>query len=212
VIRVLLADDHETVRHGLRLLIESQADMEVVGEAGTGRRAVHEAQTLHPTVIVLDIAMPDMNGLDAAREIATRTADVAIVALSRYSEEAYVQALFSAGACAYVLKQSASVELLNAVRAAAEGHRYLDGALSERVAEAFLSRHADERPKRISEREIEVLRLIAIGFSNKEIADQLDLSVKTVEVHKANATRKLDLRGRVDIVRYAIRQGWLHDA
>ena len=212
MIRVLLADDHETVRHGLKLLIESQADMEVVGEAATGRRAVQEARTLHPTVIVLDIAMPDVNGLDAAREIAVVAPEVAIVALTRYNEEAYVQALFGAGACAYVLKQSASVELLNAVRAAAQGRRYLDGALSERVADAFVARHTDEKPKRISEREEEVLRLIAIGFSNKEIADQLDLSVKTVEVHKANATRKLDLRGRVDIVRYAVRQGWLTDA
>src|SRR5262249_25482434 len=203
VIRVLLADDHETVRHGLKLLIESQVDMEVVGEAGTGRLAVREAQALQPTVVVLDIAMPEMNGLDAAREISAIAPDVAIVALSRYSEEAYVQALLGAGACGYVLKQSASVELLKAVRAAAEGRRYLDVALSDRMADAFLARHADEKPKRVSEREIEVLRLIAIGFSNKEIADQLDLSVKTVEVHKANATRKLDLRGRVDIVRYA---------
>ncbi|HJZ75698.1 MAG TPA: response regulator transcription factor [Vicinamibacterales bacterium] len=211
MIRVLLADDHETVRHGLRLLIDSQADMQVVGEAGTGRLAVQQAQVLHPTVVVLDIAMPDWNGLDAAREMAVVTPEVAIVALSRYNEEAYVQALLGAGVSAYVLKQSASVELLKAVRAAADGGRYLDGALADRVTDAFLARH-DDRPKQTTEREAEVLRLIAIGFSNKEIADRLNLSVKTVEVHKSNATRKLGLRGRVDIVRYAVRQGWLHDA
>jgi DNA-binding NarL/FixJ family response regulator len=212
VIRVLLADDHEIVRHGLRLLIDSQPDMEVVGEAGSGRAAIEEAQALRPTVIVLDISMPEVSGLDAAREIGTRAPDVAIVALSRYSEDGYVQALMGAGARGYVLKQSPSTELLNAVRAAAEGKRYLDAAISERMTGAFLARRPDAEPRRISDREAEVLRLIAIGYSNKEIADQLGLSVKTVEVHKANASRKLALRGRVDIVRYAVRQGWLHDA
>jgi two-component system, NarL family, response regulator NreC len=212
VIRVLLADDHETVRHGLKLLIDSQSDMEVVDEVGTGRLAVQQAQALQPTVVILDIAMPDMGGLEAARHIVALAPAVGVVALSRYNEEGYVQALLTAGARAYVLKQSASAELLTAVRAAAEGRRYLDAALSDRIAGAFLTRHAEPaEPKRVSEREKEVLRLIAIGFSNKEIADQLALSVKTIEVHKANATRKLRLRGRVDIVRYAARNGWLHD-
>jgi DNA-binding NarL/FixJ family response regulator len=211
-IRILLADDHETVRHGLRLLIDSQDDMQVVAEVGTGRLAVEQARALQPTVVVLDIAMPDLNGLDAARAIGTATPDVAIVALSRYTDDSYVQALLGAGASAYVLKQSASAELLAAVRAAAAGRRYLDAALTDRVTGDFLARHGDAALKRISDRETEVLRLIAVGYSNKEIARRLDLSVKTVEVHKANATRKLDLHGRVDIVRYAVRQGWLHDA
>jgi len=214
VIRVLLADDHETVRHGLRLLIDGQPDMVVVGEVSNGRRAIHEAQALRPSVVVLDISMPDVSGLEAAREITALAPGVAIVALSRYSEDGYVQALLSAGARGYVLKQSPSPELLAAVRAVAEGRPYLDAALTDRVAGAYLARHAvaEPRPKRISDREAEVLRLIAIGYSNKEIAQHLDISVKTVEVHKANATRKLDLRGRVDIVRYALHQGWLHDA
>jgi two-component system response regulator NreC len=211
VIRVLLADDHEMVRHGLRLLIDSQDDMEVVAEVGTGPLAVERAESLKPTVVVLDISMPELNGLDAARKIAAAAPQVAIVVLSRYSDDGYVQALLGAGARAYVLKQSASAELLTAMRAAAEGRRYLDVALTDRVAGAFLARAAEE-PRQISEREEEVLRLVAIGYSNKEIASQLDLSVKTVEVHKANATRKLQLQGRVDIVRYALRQGWLHDA
>lgn len=213
MIRVLLADDHETVRHGLRLLIDGQQDMTVVGEAGNGRLAIAQAEALQPTVVVLDISMPDLNGVDAARAIAVAIPSVAIVALSRHGDEGYVQALFTAGARAYVLKQSASEELLNAMRAAADGRHYLDTALADRVAGAFVERHAgDGGAKRISEREVEVLRLIAVGYSNKEIAQRLDLSVKTVEVHKANVMRKLQLHGRVDIVRYAVRNGWLLDA
>jgi two-component system, NarL family, response regulator NreC len=212
-IRVLIADDHETVRHGLKLLIDGQDDMQVVGEAGTGRAAVEETRRLQPTVLVLDISMPELNGLEAAREISAAAPGIAIVTLSRYNDEAYVQALLSAGARAYVLKQSASAELIAAIRAVADGRRYLDVALTDRVTGAFLARHAAAaQPKRITDREAEVLRLIAIGYSNKEIAQQLDLSVKTVEVHKANATRKLGLRGRVEIVRYAVHEGWLHDA
>jgi DNA-binding NarL/FixJ family response regulator len=210
-IRILLADDHETVRHGLKLLIDGQADMVVVGEVGTGRKAVEQARVLAPTVVIMDVSMPEQNGLDAAREIAATLPEVAVVALSRYGDDGYVQAFLAAGARAYVLKQSMSTELLAAVRAAADGRRYLDAALTDRVAGAFLARHV-EPPSSITERETEVLRLVAIGFSNKEIAAQLNLSVKTVEVHKANASRKLRLRGRVDIVRYAVRQGWLHDA
>jgi two-component system response regulator NreC len=212
-IRVLLADDHETVRHGLKLLIDRQSGMQVVGEAGTGRAAVEQARRLQPTVVVLDISMPELNGLEAARAISASAPGTAIVTLSRYNDEAYVQALLSAGARAYVLKQSASAELIAAIRAVADGRRYLDVALTDRVTGAFLARHAAAtQPRRITDREEEVLRLIAIGYSNKEIAQQLDLSVKTVEVHKANASRKLGLKGRVDIVRYAVHEGWLHDA
>jgi len=211
-IRVLLADDHEVVRHGLKLLIDGQPGMQVVGEAGTGRAAVEQTRRLQPTVVVLDISMPDLNGLEAAREISAAAPGLGIVTLSRYSDQAYVQALLSAGARAYVLKQSASAELIAAIRAVADGRRYLDVALTDRVADAFLARHTAAEQPRITDREAEVLRLIAIGYSNKEIAQQLDLSVKTVEVHKANCKRKLGLRGRVEIVRYAVQQGWLHDA
>jgi DNA-binding NarL/FixJ family response regulator len=213
VIRILLVEDHETVRYGLRLLLERQPDMTVVGEACNGRIAIEQACALRPTVAVIDVSMPELNGVEATRAIAAEAPDVAVVALTRYSDDGYVQALLGAGACAYVLKQSASLELLNAIRAAAAGRRYLDTALSDRVADAFLARHAgSEPPRRISEREGEVLRLIAIGHSNKEIAHRLDLSVKTVEAHKANGMRKLNLGGRVDIVRFAIKEGWLRDA
>jgi two-component system, NarL family, response regulator NreC len=213
VIRVLLADDHETVRHGLRLLIQGESDMEVVGEAGNGRLAVNEARALQPDVVVLDVSMPELNGVEAAREITAAVPGVAIVGLTRHSDDAYVQALLAAGAFGYVLKQSASTELLKAVRAAAGGRRYLDASLTERVAGAFIARHASEpKAPRATDRELDVLRLVALGYSNKEVASELGLSVKTVEVHKANAMRKLKLRGRVDIVNYAVSRGWLHDA
>lgn len=211
-IRVLLADDHEVVRHGLKLLIDGQPGMQVVGEARTGRAAVEQTRRLQPTVVVLDISMPELSGLEAARELSAAAPGLPIVTLSRHNDEAYVQALLSAGARAYVLKQSASAELIAAIRAVASGQRYLDVALSDRVTGAFFARHATpSQPARISDREAEVLRLIAIGYSNKDIAHQLGLSVKTVEVHKANCLRKLRLRGRVEIVRYAARQGWLND-
>jgi DNA-binding NarL/FixJ family response regulator len=211
-IRVLLAEDHETVRHGLRLLIDGQADMCVIAEAATGSTAVARARALHPDVVVMDVTMPDMNGLIAAGALRDAEPPVAIVALTRHQDEAYVQEMLRAGAFAYVLKQSPSTELLNAIRAAAAGRTYLDGNLAQRVTGDYLRKHAlRERQPVISERESDVLRKMAWGLSNKEIAAQLELSVKTVEVHKANAMRKLGLRGRVDIVRYALLQGWLQE-
>jgi DNA-binding NarL/FixJ family response regulator len=215
-IRVLLAEDHDTVRQGLKLLIDSQSDMEVVSDVSNGRLAVERVRDLAPApqVAVLDVSMPQMNGLETTRALLELAPKLAVVALTRYSDDAYVQALFSAGATGYVLKQSDPSELLLAIRAAASGKQYLDSALSARVAGAFVARHARHGAAvapRITDREAEVLRLIASGHSNKEIAAQLDISVKTVEVHKANGMRKLGLRGRIDIVRYAVLQGWLQD-
>ena len=212
-IRVLLAEDHATVRQGLKLLIGGQPDMEVIGEAGDGRTAVEYAQQLHPSVAVLDISMPEMNGLAATRELRRTVPNTAVVALTRYDDEAYLQELLAAGAMGYVLKQSASSELLGAIRAAARGDRYLDSALGTRVSGAMTKRPRGESGTQtlISHREGEVLRLIAIGHSNKEIATQLVLSVKTVEAHKSNAMRKLGLGGRIDIVRFAMLQGWLKE-
>jgi DNA-binding NarL/FixJ family response regulator len=215
-IRVLLAEDHDTVRQGLKLLIDAQPDMAVVSDVSTGRLAVEQLRTLAPTpqVAVLDVSMPQMNGLETTRAMVEIDPRLAIVALTRYSDEAYVQALLGAGAMGYVLKQSDPSELLLAIRAAASGKKYLDSALSARVAGAFVARHARQgaaATPRITDREAEVLRLIASGHSNKEIAAQLDISVKTVEVHKANAMRKMGLRGRIDIVRYAVLQGWLQE-
>jgi len=206
-IRVLLAEDHETVRHGLRMLIDAEPDMEVVGEAGDGRTALARIDALRPGVAVLDVAMPHMNGLQAAREIRHRSPETAVVTLTRYADPAYVQALLDAGARGYVLKQSASHELLKAIRAAARGEQYLDSHLAGDMRAPVGRRGV--RAAGITERETEVLRLVARGHSNKEIAASLDVSVKTVEVHKANAMRKLGLQGRIDVVQYGVLQGWL---
>jgi DNA-binding NarL/FixJ family response regulator len=163
----------------------------------------------------MDISMPGMNGLVATRKLKELHPDVAIVTLTRHGDDAYLQELLRAGAMGYVLKQSAPAELLQAIRAVAGGGQYLDSALTARVTAGFLGREG-KRPTKsgatISERESEVLRAIASGYSNKEIAARLELSVKTVEAHKANAMRKLGLNGRIDIVKYAVLQGWLNNA
>ena len=213
-LRILLADDHVVVRQGLKLLIEGQKDMIVVSEAGDGASAVQQAHELKPDVIIMDISMPGMNGLVATRALKRALPDAVIVTLTRHSDDAYLQELMRAGASAYVLKQSAPVELIQAIRACAAGGQYLDSALTARVTAGFLGRDLkklNQAAASPSERESEVLRLIAAGYSNKEIASRLTLSVKTVEAHKANAMRKLGLNGRIDIVKYAILQGWLKD-
>jgi DNA-binding NarL/FixJ family response regulator len=213
-LRILLADDHVTMRHGLRLLINSQADMKVISEASDGNAALQNAIATKPDVIVMDISMPGMNGLVATRALKQRQPNVAIVTLTRHGDDAYVQELLRAGVSGYVLKQSAPTELLQAIRAAAAGGRYLDSTLTARVTARLFGR-ADKVNKpaaTLSGREAEVLRLIASGYSNKEIAGRLSLSVKTIEAHKANAMRKLGLRGRIDIVKYAVLQGWLENA
>jgi DNA-binding NarL/FixJ family response regulator len=211
-LRILLADDHVTMRHGLKLLIDSQVDMKVVSEASDGQAAIASAAVLKPDVVVMDISMPGTNGLAATRALRQQQPAIAIVTLTRHSDDAYVQELLRAGVSGYVLKQSAPNELLQAIRAAAKGGQYLDSTLTARVTAQVIGR-ADKVRKRggtLSDRESDVLRLIASGYSNKEIAGQLSLSVKTVEAHKANAVRKLGLTGRIDIVNYAILQGWLN--
>jgi DNA-binding NarL/FixJ family response regulator len=211
-IRVLIAEDHETVRQGLRALLGNRPDIEVIGEASNGRVAVDRVCALKPDIAILDLSMPEMSGLAATREIRERAPEVAVIAMTRHTEDAYVQELLSAGASGYVVKQSPVEELLKAIRAVATGERYLDASLVARNAKAYLSRYGTShaRPP-ISEREASVLRLMAIGHSNKEIAAALDIAVKTVEVHKANAMRKLDLRGRIDVVKYAVMNGWLQE-
>jgi DNA-binding NarL/FixJ family response regulator len=210
-IRVLLVEDHETVREGLRLLLDSQSDMEVVGEAADGRAAVEYSERLHPNVVVMDLSMPEMNGLAATQAIKQASPETVVVALTRHDDAAFVEELKKAGASAYVLKQSPSRELLQAVRVAAVGGSYLDTALQAQLARSHGEPSVHEPPPRVSEREKQVLRMMAVGHSNKEIAQALDITVKTVEVHKANAMRKLRLRGRVDVVRFAILHGWLQE-
>ena len=214
-LRVLLADDHVTVRHGLRLLIDGEPDMKVISEASDGESAIQRAVALKPDVIVMDISMPGMNGLTATKKLKALQPDAAIVTLTRHADDAYLQELLRAGVSGYVLKQSAPTELLQAIRAVAGGGQYLDSSLTARVTAGFLGGEGKRVAKSgatVTDRESEVLRLIASGYSNKEIAARMTLSVKTIEAHKANAMRKLGLNGRIDIVKYAVLQGWLHNA
>jgi DNA-binding NarL/FixJ family response regulator len=213
-VRVLLADDHVTVRHGLRLLIDGESDMSVVAEVGDGDAAIKGAVDLEPDVVVMDISMPGTNGLVATRRICEARPNTRVVILTRHGDDAYLQELLRAGAAGYVLKQSAPAELLRAIRVTASGGQYLDSTLAARVTAGFMAREGKRitlTGAALSDRETEVLRLIASGHTNKEIAATLGLSVKTVEAHKANGMRKLDLKGRIDIVRFAMLQGWLRD-
>jgi DNA-binding NarL/FixJ family response regulator len=213
-IRVLLAEDHRTVREGVRLLLGSQPDMEVVGEAGDGRAALRLAKELAPDLVLMDVSMPELNGLRATELMLEQCPRVRVLALTRHTDKAYMQQLLQAGAAGYVLKLSDPAVLLQAVRAVAAGGNYLDPAITGKALSGYFGRKAGGEPAaevNLSDRESEVLRLIALGYSNKEIAARLDLSVKTVEAHKANAMRKLDMHSRIDIVRYAMLRGWLQE-
>ncbi len=212
---VLIAEDHETVREGLRLIVDSQEDMRVCGEASNGREAISMAQKLLPDVLLMDISMPDLNGLTAAAKLKRIAPQIKILTLTRHTDEAYLQELLQAGVSGYVLKQSAASELLRAIRAVAVGGNYLDPAMTGKVFGNYVEKSAkprgETRGEKLSKRESESLRYIALGYSNKEIAERLDISVKTVEAHKANALRKLNMHSRIDIVRYAILQGWMQE-
>ncbi len=213
-LRILLAEDHVTVREGVKMLINAQPDMEVVGEADDGEAAISQAAKLDPDLVIMDISMPHLNGLRATKRLRSISPHIKILILTRHTDDGYLQQLISAGANGYVLKQSAPGELINAIRIVADGKAYLDPALTKRVMGGYASKATSlrgENKQQLSDRESEVLRLIALGYSNKEIAASLDLSVKTIEVHKANAMRKLGISSRIDIVRYAILQEWMQD-
>ena len=214
-IRVLIAEDHRTVREGLEMILKAQPDIEVVGEAGDGQAAVELAKALNPDIVIMDVSMPQLNGLKATRELQRSLPNVKVLTLTRHRDDGYLQQLLRAGVSGYVLKQSSSTELLHAIRVIAGGGQYVDSALTHRVVGSFVEKSGarSTAPQREpSERESEVLRLIAWGHSNKEIATRLDLSVKTVEVHKANVMRKLGMKSRIDIVQYAMLRGWLDEA
>lgn len=210
-ITVLIAEDHETVREGLKLILGSQADIEVVGDAGDGRTAVEMALKLRPNVVLMDISMPSLNGLKATEKLKVSCPECHIIAVTRHKDDGYLQQILRAGASGYVLKQSSPSEMIHAIRAVAKGGKYLDPAVAGKVMGSFASRptSATEKLVDITDREAEVLRLVSWGHSNKEIANRLDLSVKTVEVHKTNAMKKLGMNSRIDIVRYAVLQGWM---
>jgi two-component system response regulator NreC len=213
-LRIFLADDHAMLRHGLRLLINAQPDMKVVGEAGDGRSTVRLVLELRPDVVVMDVSMPELNGQQATRQLKQSRPETKILALTRHGEGCYLQQLLRAGASGYVLKQNDAQELIRAIRAVAAGGVYIDPAVAGEFVSGYdgrLSGRAPGKAPMLSERESEVLRLIAQGYSNKEIAALFDLSVKTVEVHKANAMKKLHLNSRIEIMRYAAIRGWLQD-
>lgn len=213
-LRILLADDHAMVRQGLKALIDSQPDMCVVAEAADGKSVIEQAAAVKPAIVVMDISMPGVNGLVATRTLKRERPDILILALTRHDDDTFLEELLRAGASGYVLKQSAPAQLLQALRAVAAGGVYLDPAMKSRVAHGLFAHDAaagTEPRTTLSERESEVLRLTAIGHSNKEISAQLKISLKTVEVHKANGMRKLGLTGRVDVIRYGVLQGWLYD-
>jgi two-component system, NarL family, response regulator NreC len=213
-LRIFLADDHVMLRNGLRPLINAQPDMVVIGEAGDGRSTVKLVLEFRPDVAIVDVSMPELNGQQTTRQLKRMRPETKILALTRHVEGCYLQQLFRAGASGYVLKQNDAQELIRAIRVVASGGVYVDPALAGALISVcdgrFRSRDIKEVPP-LTDRETEVLRLIAQGYSNKEIAAFFDLSVKTVEVHKANAMRKLRLSGRIEIMRYAVIQGWLQD-
>ena len=214
-LRILLAEDHETIRDGLKLLLNAQADMEIVGEADNGRIAVQLGQHLLPDVVVMDVSMPELNGLQATKKLKQKCPQVKVLTLTRHTDDSYLQQLLQAGASGYVLKQSKSAELLRAIRAVVAGQTYLDPAITEKAVSQIRSGGRIARgpspAANLTDRETQVLRLIALGYINKEVAARLNLSIKTVEVHKANGMRKMGMKSRVDIVSYAMLQGWLQD-
>ena len=215
-IRVLIAEDHKTVRKGLKMIIEAEPDMTVVGEAGDGIEAVRLARKLKPNVVVMDISMPEANGIKATADVKKVAPEIRILTLTRHTDKAYLRELMEAGVDGYVLKQSESDELLRAIRTVAGGGNYLDPAVSDKVFDIVSAKQSKQRGEIrgaiLSDREAEVLRLIARGYSNKEIAAQLETSVKTIESQKAVAMQKLNIRGRNEIVGYAILQGWLRES
>lgn len=214
-LRIFLADDHAVLRDGLKALVNAQADMEVVGEADNGRTAWLKVKELLPDVVVMDVSMPELNGVQATEILKRECPQVRVLALTAYKDKAYLDQLLKVGALGYVLKMSAAKELIEALRVVAAGNVYVDQEMTEKIAEGYVRNQflrGATRQRDLTSREEQVIRLIAQGYANKEIASQLDISVKTVESHKTNVMEKLELKSRTEIVRYAVRQGWLQDS
>jgi len=207
VIRVLIADDHGIVRSGLRMLIDRQADMQVVAEADDGVTALESTQAHRPDVAVLDVSMPRMTGLQAAREIRAHAPDTRVLMLSMHDDERYFLEGLEAGAAGYVLKRAADKDLIDAVRTVAGGRTFLSDEAQRALMDEWLEGGSTEVDDGLTLRELEVVKLIAEAYTNKQIAETLKLSEKTVESHRTNVFGKLGVRDRVEIVRYAIRRG-----
>ena len=208
-VRVLIVDDHAVVRAGLRMLIDAEDDLEAAGEAGSARDAIFRARELQPDVILMDVVMPDGNGLDAIPTLLHEHPEAKVLMLSMQDDPQYVRQAFIAGASGYVLKEAADTDVVSAIREVARGGRYVHPELGARLvaAETEERKRAEEDP--LSEREREVLRMLALGHTNQEIAKQLYISVRTVETHRAHIMQKLRLASRAELVSYAIEQGLL---
>jgi len=210
-IKLLIVDDHEIVRAGLRMLLQAQADLEIVGEVDNGRVAVAKARELQPDIVLMDISLPDMDGFEATRQIKRALPQVAILALTMHESDEYFFKMLEAGASGYVPKKAAPTDLVAAIRTVHGGGVFLYPALAKSLVRDFMGRAAESGDRAtldgLTDREQEVLRLIADGLSNQEIADKLTISVKTVERHRANIMAKLNLHSRTELVKYAIRKG-----
>ena len=214
-IRILLADDHAVMRSGLRLLIDNQTDMEVVGEAGDGLQAIDRAAALQPDVVVLDLTMPLMDGLTCLRQIRQRAPQSRVLVLTMHADEQYLRDALARGAAGYVVKQAADQEVLSAIRAVMRGEMYIHPSMTKALLRELVDQSAvpqtGDAVSLLSEREAQVIRQVARGHTNQEIAEKLSLSVKTVETYRARAMEKLGLSSRAALVRYAMEQGWLNE-
>jgi DNA-binding NarL/FixJ family response regulator len=209
--KVLIADDHALVREGIRLLLLAQPDMEVVGEAGDGESATREAKRLQPDIVLMDVSMPNGGGATATERITAACPHVRVLALSAYDDPAHIRQLLNSGARGYVLKKAIAEEVAGAIRVVARGGMHIDPSIADGIVQAYLYPEQVSEDDALSVREQEVLAHIAWGYSNREIADKMHLSVKTVEGYKARLMEKLGLRSRSEIVRYALRRGWLQE-
>ena len=205
-IRVLLADDHRILRQGVRMLIDSQKDMEVVGEAKTGREAVEEARRLKPDVVVMDVSMPELNGIEGTRHICDEMKHTRVLALSMHKDAVYVREILRAGARGYLLKDSEDDDLVRAIRCVQRGEAFLSPAISDAVLSDY-RKHVSNPVDLLTSREREILTMVADGKTNKDIANALNLSVYTVESHRGSVMEKLNLHNAGDIVRFALRNG-----
>jgi DNA-binding NarL/FixJ family response regulator len=209
-ITLLLVDDHPVVRKGTRELLEGETDLRVIGEADSGEDAVHKARSLRPDVILMDVSMPGMNGIEATKAIKAFLPGVGVLVLTSYDDDAYVFALLEAGAAGYLLKNTSEDDLLGAVRAVAAGESALHPSVARKVLERFSTQQTPSPPEdALSPRELEVLRVAATGRTNKEIARDLDISPRTVQVHLANIFSKLGVGSRTEAVLFGIKRGWI---
>lgn len=209
---IVLADDHQVVRQGLRALLEAEPDFRLIGEAGDGLETAQLVERLQPDVLIVDLMMPNLNGLEVTRQASQRSPQTRVVILSMHANEAYVLEALRNGAAGYVLKDSSAADLVQAVREVIAGRRYLSPPLSERAIEAYLHKAgaaALDPYETLTTREREVLHLAAEGYTNAEIAARLSISPRTAETHRANMMRKLELRTQTDLIRYALRRGIL---